>query len=172
MTLFDQNFEILESGQALFNLLNRNGDFVLSNLEIPLPFKENSFDVVFSSGVLEHYDDEKIVRLLREYGKISRKALISLVPNAASLPYRIGKLALEAKGKWQWGYERPLLTLRPHYEAAGLKVIEEVTVGIKHSIRFLRDAGLDLLANQLEENLLDTDCGNGYLLAVLAHKKN
>jgi hypothetical protein len=170
MTLVDLSPANLDFGRELFAQLSLEVDAQVADIEKPLPFGGGEFDVVFSSGVLEHYDDETIARLLREFGRVARLGVISLVPNASSLPYRIGKSVLEARGKWRWGHERPLRSLRPYCEAAGLRVVEETTVGLVHSLNFLRDAGLWQLADQLRSNLPDADCGNGYLVATLARK--
>ncbi len=171
VTLVDLSPANIDFGRELFAKLSLETEGRVADIEKRLPFGDGEFDVVFSSGVLEHYDDETIARLLREFGRIARIAVISFVPNAASLPYRIGKSVLEARGKWCWGHERPLRSLRPHCDAAGLRVAEETTVGLAHSLNFLRDAGLWQLADQLRSNLPDSDCGNGYLVATLARKK-
>jgi len=171
MTLVDLSPANLDFGRELFSQLSIEADGRVADIEQPLPFGDGEFDVVFSSGVLEHYDDTTIARLLREFARVARIGVISFVPNASSLPYRIGKSVLEARGKWRWGHERPLRSLRPHCDAAGLSVEEETSVGLAHSLNFLRDAGLWQLADQLRSNLPDTDCGNGYLIANLAKKK-
>lgn len=170
VTLVDMSETNLDLGRQLFDRLSLKAETRVADIEKPLPFGDSEFDVVFSSGVLEHYDDETIARLLREFARISRVSVISFVPNAASLPYRIGKTVLEARGKWTWGHERPLKSLRKQCDMAGLRVEDETTVGLSHSLNFLRDAGLWQLADQLRSNLPDSDCGNGYLVATWAVK--
>ena len=171
VTLVDLSPANLDFGREIFAQLLLKADCQVGDIEKPLPFRDGEFDIAFSSGVLEHYDDDTIARLLREFGRVARLAVISFVPNASSLPYRIGKSVLEARGKWHWGHERPIRSLRGHCESAGLRVEEETTVGLAHSLNFLRDAGLWQLADQLRSNLPESDCGNGYLVATLAVRK-
>jgi len=171
VTLVDLSPSNLDFGRELFGQLSLKTEGHVVDIEKPLPFGNGEFDVVFSSGVLEHYDDETIARLLREFGRVAKHSVISFVPNASSLPYRIGKSVLEARGKWRWGHEQPLRSLRWHCEQAGLAVADETTVGLAHSLNFLKDAGLWQLADQLRSNLPESDCGNGYLIATLARKK-
>ncbi|MBV9464136.1 MAG: class I SAM-dependent methyltransferase [Verrucomicrobiae bacterium] len=172
VTLLDQSPACLASARELFEELGLKGEFVEGDLEKRLPFENGQFDVLYSSGVLEHYDDETITRLLTEFARVARVAVITLVPNASSLPYRFGKKILEQAGRWKWGHERPLATLRPHCVAAGLACVEETSVGLLHSLEFLRDAGLERLADELRPGLLEAgDWGNGYLLACRASKK-
>ena len=43
-----------------------------------LPFDDDSFDVCFSQGFLEHFSDDDIRKLLREQLRVSRKVLFSV----------------------------------------------------------------------------------------------
>ena len=43
-----------------------------------LPFNDDSFDVCFSQGFLEHFADDDIKKLLREQLRVSRKVLFSV----------------------------------------------------------------------------------------------
>lgn len=43
-----------------------------------LPFQDGSFDAVFSQGVLEHWEDDDIVRSVREQLRVARCALVSV----------------------------------------------------------------------------------------------
>src|SRR5262249_54854403 len=53
---------------------------VLCALTRPLPWPDRAVDVVWSSGVLEHWTDEELVPIVRDMARISRKRVISLVP--------------------------------------------------------------------------------------------
>jgi SAM-dependent methyltransferase len=45
-----------------------------------LPFEDDEFDIVFSSGLLEHYDDDWIVDSLREQRRVAAMAVVASVP--------------------------------------------------------------------------------------------
>ncbi len=93
-------------------------------------------DWVFSSGVLEHFSDEQIINILKDSKRLARKGVMSLVPNANAVFYRIGKFKMEHEGKWAYGREVPKLSMRPLFEAAGLTNIQEYSVGTYHSLQF------------------------------------
>lgn len=69
-----------------------------------LPFKEETFDLVFSQGVLEHFSDPRSVieeqrRVLRSGGR-----LVISVPQKYTA-YTLAKRHRIRKGTWPWGYE-------------------------------------------------------------------
>jgi SAM-dependent methyltransferase len=98
MKYVQPNSQILEigGGKNRLNIPNQNivqldkqpitGNEVIHDLEItPLPFKDNTFDIVFSHAVLEHVANisklfEDIHRILKPNGK-----LIAYVPHYAGL---------------------------------------------------------------------------------------
>ncbi len=46
-----------------------------------IPLKENSFDLVFSSEMLEHLEDQTLEGTIREFKRLSRKYIFITVPN-------------------------------------------------------------------------------------------
>jgi len=135
-----------------------------------LPFESGSFDCVWSSGLLEHFTEDERRAMLREWARVCRGRLISLVPNAASVAYRIGKRAQEIAGVWPYGLETPLQSLRDDYLAAGLRVETEFSVGAEHSLNFLNDRpiqrGLTEVFRALSRREL-RDWNQGYLLVTI-----
>src|SRR3989344_2591619 len=73
-----------------------------------LPFEDNYFDFVFSSGLLEHFDDEKAGKIIREMTIVSKKSgkVLILVPNSHCLWYKAYKFITQKRGTWEFGYER------------------------------------------------------------------
>ena len=102
-----------------------------------LPLRDASADCVWSSGVLEHFSDAELAGVLRESARVARRVVVSLVPNAASIPYRVGKWHQELAGTWRWGKEEPRFSLRPAFEQAGLQVVREESVDTEHALSFL-----------------------------------
>jgi ubiquinone/menaquinone biosynthesis C-methylase UbiE len=135
-----------------------------------LPFAARYFDCVWSSGLLEHFTAQERREMLREWARVCRGQLISLVPNAASMAYRIGKMSQERDGVWPYGLEMPLLSLRDDYEASGLTVTREFSVGAEHSLNFLGDRSLKralaAIFRRLSRAALD-DWDQGYLLVTI-----
>ena len=67
-----------------------------------LPFKDNEFGAVFSSGLLEHFEDAEIVRAIKEQLRVAELAIIT-VPTDHYYYIRGGK---------EYGDERLILKLR------------------------------------------------------------
>ena len=84
------------------------------------------YDCVFNAGVLEHYEDADIVRLLRAMGRLSWRYVIALVPNSRCVAYRwwrwrrqnLGYLALRPRDAAQRSC-RPRAPGRPRAAAGG-----------------------------------------------------
>lgn len=90
-TLMDSSELALEYSKNLFKKIgvdkNKNKiEYTLGNVE-KIPFDDNSFDIVHNCGVVEHYDDKEIKKILFEMKRITRKGgqIIVVVPNLLSL---------------------------------------------------------------------------------------
>ncbi|MCB4790965.1 MAG: class I SAM-dependent methyltransferase [Elusimicrobia bacterium] len=137
VTLIDYSPDTIDFCKNVFGCAGLEASFLVADVLKTLSLKENSFDCVWSCGLLEHFSDENIVNILKESKRISRKYVVSLVPNAYSCTYRIGKWYQEKHGIWPWGYEDPKKSLSRLFEVSGLKKINEFTVDIKKSNSFL-----------------------------------
>jgi SAM-dependent methyltransferase len=127
--LADFSQPILDRAVKLFDVsgLPRPGT-TLCDLTRPLPWADGAADVVWSSGVLEHWTDEELVPIVREMKRVARRAVISLVPSASCVFYRLGKHWAERQGTWPYGRELPRSSLRGVFESAGLRDVREWTV--------------------------------------------
>jgi SAM-dependent methyltransferase len=94
-----------------------------------IPFKSDIFDLVWNSGVMEHFSDEELIGGLREMARVSRRYVAVFVPFKDCFPYKIAKMISEHDGTWEWGLERPKRTLRDAFQHAGIDVIEEFDFG-------------------------------------------
>jgi SAM-dependent methyltransferase len=81
-----------------------------------LPFAHGTFDLVYNSGVIEHFDDERLEAALRSMTAAARpgRQVLAVVPNAACLWYRWAKTWLIKRGRWRFGHER-------HMSAAAMR---------------------------------------------------
>ena len=112
--------------------------------------------------------------MLREMARITAGNVITLVPNAACVAYRAGKAYQEERGTWPYGIEIPISSLHDDYEAAGLRVISEVSVGANHALSFLPDGhplrrALSDWLEALPPDVLQ-ECNQGYLLVTIGSK--
>lgn len=171
--LCDFSSKILEQAVNLFEASNLMPPKThVCDLTQPLPFGDDSVDCIWSSGVLEHWTDDELKPILNEMKRVSRKRVISLVPSAASFPYRWGKHAAESSGRWPYGRELPRSTQIPAFQTAGLSRIEERTIWADASLGFLEyvDEYTEQAAREWFGALPDDDpakLANGYLLLTV-----
>ena len=175
-TLLDYSAESVEFCRAVFTQAGLPGDFVQADVCRTFPFADGAFDCTWSSGLLEHFTDEQLAFILKESARVSRKCVVSLVPNAGSVFYRVGKWYQESHGLWAWGKEDPKRTLRPFFEAAGLADVREFAIDVKTAIAFvhpIRSAALRrslLLLSRLLPEAGWRALNQGYLLVTIGQK--
>lgn len=139
-----------------------------------LPFEEREFDIAFQAGLLEHFERAERIEMLK-LCKPCCKRMVSLIPNAASLAYRMGKGLMESSGTWVYGKEMPQYTLIRDFEEAGYSVTDEYTIGERTSLDFLpkghylRDA-IEKWLTEME--ICGDNCGQGYLLVTIGENNS
>lgn len=169
--LLDYSADSIAFDKLLFDRLGLAGQFYRADVLDGLPLGDDSVDWTWSSGLLEHFADEQIVHILRESARVSKKGVMSLVPNAGSLLYRAGKLSMERNGSWKYGREEPRHSMKAHFRAAGLQSITEFSVGSYHAIEFFGPAarGVKDFYDSIDAEELEK-MGQGYLLFTYGEK--
>jgi malonyl-CoA O-methyltransferase len=147
----------------------------LCDLTRPLPWPDKAVDVAWNSGVLEHWTDDELLPIVGEMARISRKCVISLVPYAGCVFYRLGKHVAEERGCWPYGREIPRRTLKPVFERAGLSDVREWTVWNEWGPRLLGliDVDLERLVCEWWDSLSPDDPAKetqGYLLLTVGFR--
>lgn len=95
----DNNDKIIKAAKNLNRKLG--GKTTLTNANaFQLPFGNNSFDLIFSQGFLEHFTDQEIIRLLNEQIRVGRKVFFS-VPNNFYPQKDFGDERLLSKKDWE-----------------------------------------------------------------------
>lgn len=94
-----------------------------------LQFKDNSFDIIISEGLLEHFDDKDLKIVLKELSRVCKWALVLVAPNTNCQIYMKVKAYLMNNGKWIYGYEKDFSTFVPLLEQVGMKTIIESDIG-------------------------------------------
>jgi glycosyltransferase involved in cell wall biosynthesis/SAM-dependent methyltransferase len=173
IALCDFSRAILDRAAELFRVSDLPPPHLtLCDLTKPLPWRDRALDVVWSSGVLEHWTDEELMPIIGEMARISRKCVISLVPYAGCVFYRLGKHLAEQSGQWRYGREIPRRTLRPVFQGAGLSNVREYTVWNEWGPRLLglTDREMEQVIQQWWDSLPENDAvrdGQGYLLLTV-----
>ncbi len=171
--LFDFSKESIDYTKALFKELGVEGHFYLGDILEGVPLRTNSVDLVWSSGLLEHFSDKQIIEVLKESARVCKRGVMSLVPNANSIFYRIGKFTMELERTWTYGKEIPKFTMKDYFKAAGLKNIKEYSVGPYHAINFWGsdEKEIKIFFDSLSPEELKK-LNQGYLLFTYGEKNN
>jgi len=156
--ILDNSQKLIDQGKQLFESLDLITNTYCLDLTQKVPIKDKSYGVVFSSGLLEHFEDNDLQHIINESARIASRKVVHLVPNSKCKPYVNGKHMQIQAGTWKWGKERDFETLRPYFEKAGLVDIKEYSVAHEHALRFLPD----------DTNTQVPD--EGYLLVTVGYK--
>ncbi|WP_018131908.1 class I SAM-dependent methyltransferase [Effusibacillus pohliae] len=138
VTLVDYSKKALDNSHLAFRRKNRNGRFLLSDIRnIPVP--DDTYDLTWNAGVLEHFDFAGKVAVLQEMARVTKPGgmVITFVPYAKCLPYRVGKAFAEANGIWMYGREDPVDTLQNEFHTSEIRLLEEFPIGFINSLDFL-----------------------------------
>ena len=176
--LCDFSPRVLERAAEIFELSRLPAPRrTLCDLTKRLPWTDGAVDVTWSSGVLEHWTDDELLPIVREMARISRKCVISLVPSARCLFYRLGKQLAETKGRWPYGRELPRSSLQSVFEKAGLHRVREYSIWPEWGPKMLgaTDRAFQIFVEKWWASLPDDDAvkaNQGYLLLTVGYVKS
>jgi SAM-dependent methyltransferase len=93
-------------------LAGRRGHYLCGDVSA-LPFRDRCFDIVFSSGVMEHWTIDEQRDFLAGAARVvpTGGVFLAFNPYARSVVYRVGKAILEAAAMWPYGDEHPVRSL-------------------------------------------------------------
>lgn len=151
-SLLDFSGEALRSARELFASRKLTGDFHQADIHSYQPAGP-LYDLVFNVGVLEHYEFAGQVRLLRAMAQCSNGYVVAVVPNSRCYWYWISRIRNAAHGNWPFGIEMPASSLRPVFEAAGLRIVAEAYLGGALTTSFIS------ALPEIEEPLKELICG-------------
>lgn len=136
--MLDVNENAIEICKNVFAKNKIDGAFILEVL-FNMPFEDNTFDMVWNVGVLEHFEGQEQIAALREMARVTKPSemLITYNPYYKAIFYRIGKWWAEKLGKWEFGPEIPVKSLKNQGNLAGLVFIKEYTICAKDQLGFL-----------------------------------
>ncbi|OPY36714.1 MAG: hypothetical protein A4E35_01822 [Methanoregula sp. PtaU1.Bin051] len=93
-----------------------------------IPLRDESCDLVYNSGVIEHFKDPHNTKAVQEMSRITRIGgyVIVIVPNTFCPWYKMGKKVAVALKNFKFGYEEDysVSRLQNIIEASGLTVIK------------------------------------------------
>ncbi len=104
--LVDNSLSALFLGKKIFEYFGEECELIQCDAR-KLPFKEKSFDLVYSTGLLEHFDKSDQERIVNENCRVSRDIICQVPTN--SVPYWMMRFFITiVNRKWPFGNEIPL----------------------------------------------------------------
>lgn len=135
ITLVDYSKSALEIAKKAFNKAGIKAKFIKSDF-FKLKIKDK-FDLIHSQGVIEHFknkEQKKLIRIHKKY--LSKNGNVIILAPRPSLIYRIWRKTIEKiKGKWIFGYEKPLKLNE------GIKLIESQGLKVKKHVNTIMEHG-------------------------------
>jgi 2-polyprenyl-3-methyl-5-hydroxy-6-metoxy-1,4-benzoquinol methylase len=125
-SLLDFSAEALSYAKRVFQREGLTAEFIQSDIEAA---DSSSFDLVFNAGVLEHYNSDEQVSLIRGMAARSRRYVMVLVPNRDCYWYWAWRLGRSSQGEWPWGKEVPASGMRSVFERSGLDFLGHAYFG-------------------------------------------
>jgi ubiquinone/menaquinone biosynthesis C-methylase UbiE len=174
VTLLDNSQPAIDLSKGIFARHGLQAGFVMASaFEMPLP--DGSFDVVWNSGVIEHFLFEDQVRMLREMLRVLKPdgTLITFNPSHEGRVYRLAKYLLEQTGKWPYGREIPIKTLQPHADRLNARLTSEFNAGFDLQFAYFLRRGIpikDFFRNRPALNSWMTRHFGGYMKVSVLRK--
>lgn len=108
------------------------------------------FDVVFSSGLLEHFSEDEAIEIIKKMATLSKQYILNYVPNSNCLAYKNNKANTDA----EWKNEKDFTAeeFAELHKKAGLEILQAGIAAKEWAKRF------------------GSEPSDGYLVYVLAKK--
>lgn len=129
IVLLDNSLKCIKNLKKAFKSVDKNNFKLCHTSILNIPYPDNSFDLVWNEGVLEHFCKDDYEKAIKEMVRVSKKYILIDVPYAKSKPYLMAKKYLEENGLWVWGYEDPKVSLKNALKPHGVEVLREVPIG-------------------------------------------
>ncbi len=169
VTLMDFSKAALAVARQNFEKEGLNAIFLLEDI---FHAGKPEYDLVFNSGVLEHYSFPEQVEMVRAMASRCKRYVMVLVPNQRCYWYWPARIQSKLASGWDFGDEIPLLDLSGIFHEAGIEFIGQVYLGSDWAADFIQHiSGMDQALKELllqfhETTLVPAEIKN-YLVAAL-----
>jgi SAM-dependent methyltransferase len=123
----------LDISRAALNLARNTCKNPVLGSIFEIPFKDDSFDLVYNSGVIEHFVDPANVDAVCEMARVTKPSgkVIIIVPNTLCLWYKAGKAVAVMMKNFEFGYEEDYSPWRLKTTATRAGLVVEKTFGLQ-----------------------------------------
>jgi SAM-dependent methyltransferase len=107
---------------------------------LKLPFKDDSFDVTWSGGVIEHFEQYDQIKILGEMLRVTRPGgkVVVIAPSSKAHTYMLAKRHADRNRRWQPGYEVPMSSLESMVGHVSGRLVREYRIGLMAELHFLK----------------------------------
>lgn len=112
ITVLDISGDVLEWNERLFKAYGQTAGYLKADIfNMLLP--DDSCDIVFNTGVLEHFSRHNQVKMTKEIMRVLKPGgfFLAANPSAGGKIYRRGMAAAREKNIWPYGEENPIESL-------------------------------------------------------------
>ncbi|MBI5065267.1 class I SAM-dependent methyltransferase [Candidatus Woesearchaeota archaeon] len=99
-TAIDNDQKVLDNAKKNSEKFNGKVKFEKADT-FKLPYSDKSFDVTFSQGLIEHFSNADIEKMLKEQMRVSKKAVVVSVPNNYYSIKEVGNERLLTGKSWE-----------------------------------------------------------------------
>lgn len=138
LTGFTQMVYGVDISQAAVVLTGRKGVKTAVAHAMKLPFRDNSFDLVFTTGVVDLFDDSQSATILGEIVRVTAKGgrIVVITAWSGCRIHEAVKKYLIRRNRWHYGPKRTFHTLEYLMPPDG-RIIDERAIGALFQFRFL-----------------------------------
>lgn len=109
-------------------------DVIQADIRTINPKGKKKYDLVFSSGLLEHYPIDEIPEIIKKMAALSKKYVLNYVPNKECVAYQKAKAKTTADWKDELDFDIP--KFEELHKSAGLEICSSGLAGTEWAKRF------------------------------------
>ncbi|HVP58122.1 MAG TPA: methyltransferase domain-containing protein [bacterium] len=139
VTLCDISPEAVRFSKAVFARAGVSETTIQGSM-LDLPLENDSFDVTWNAGVVEHFEEADQIKGVTEMLRVTRPEgrVVIAVPSARARIYLRAKTYADRHGAWQPGYEVPMESLAGIARQVPAEVVAEYRTGALAELHFLK----------------------------------
>lgn len=154
VTLLDYSPIAVAKSKELFQKNDLKGDIIQGDL-FEIDSEDMDYDLIWNSGVIEHFDNEKLLEFFRKVTSFNCNSFAFIVPNPECVSYLMMRYNLMSKNKWIYGTEY----LRNDYEniaqKAGLIIKDKFYIAKEFTKAQFSSINLNTVHNDIYYSLMD-----------------
>lgn len=136
VTLLDFSKVALEKAKKLYDTNEVVAEYIQADLRESINTSKE-YKIAWNSGVLEHFNDDELVKIIKNIMDIKSEYYVFIMPNILSLPYLLYRYRQIADNNWAYGKEYLRDDYQDIFEKLGLKVVDIVYLGEEFSAQHM-----------------------------------